>query len=80
MIHDVHICANIRIVREIRFYSTQSGEKPVEQFLDSLDGKQAQMDLQRKHKKHRLLKYILLSSENTTLKKEGGGFTRSLDT
>ena len=30
------------MVREIRFYRTQSGSCPVEQFIDSLNGKQAQ--------------------------------------
>lgn len=29
-------------MREIRFYRTQSGRSPVEEFLDSLSGKQAQ--------------------------------------
>jgi len=29
-------------VREIRFYRTSSGRSPVEEFLDSLSGKQAQ--------------------------------------
>jgi phage-related protein len=30
------------LVREIRFYRTRSGRSPVEEFLDSLSGKQAQ--------------------------------------
>lgn len=29
-------------MREIRFYRTQSGDSPVEEFLDALTGKQAQ--------------------------------------
>jgi hypothetical protein len=36
----VHIYANISGVRTICFYITESGRTPVEDFLDSLDGKQ----------------------------------------
>lgn len=29
-------------MREVRFYATESGDSPIEEFLDSLTGKQAQ--------------------------------------
>ena len=29
-------------MREVRFYTTESGDSPIEEFLDSLTGKQAQ--------------------------------------
>lgn len=38
----VHFCVNLRGVREVRFYRTPAGHCPVEEFLDSLAGKQAQ--------------------------------------
>jgi len=43
-------------MKEILFYETETGEKPVEQFLDSLDGRQAQkviwvMKLIKEHEK-----------------------------
>jgi phage-related protein len=39
---DVHVFVNLLLMRTIRFYRTASGSSPVEEFLDSLSGKQAQ--------------------------------------
>ena len=39
--HYVHIYVNLRMNNPINFYQTQSGRCPVEEFLDSLTGKQA---------------------------------------
>lgn len=38
---EVHIFVNLN-VREIRFYQTEMGRSPVEEFLDALAGKQTQ--------------------------------------
>jgi phage-related protein len=38
----VHVCVNLTAVREVQFYRTPAGQCPVEEFLDSLPGKQAQ--------------------------------------
>jgi phage-related protein len=39
---DVHFCVNLAGMRKIHFYRTDAGVSPVESFLDSLQGKQAQ--------------------------------------
>ena len=41
MLH-VHICDNIGDMRTVNFYRLPNGTSPVEEFLDSLTGKQAQ--------------------------------------
>jgi len=38
----VHICDNIGDMRTVNFYRLPNGTSPVEEFLDSLTGKQAQ--------------------------------------
>jgi phage-related protein len=38
----VYKCVNPHIVRSIEFYRTESGKCPIEEFIDSLNGKQAQ--------------------------------------
>lgn len=38
----VHLQVNILFMREIIFYKTKSGSSPIEEFLDSLNSKQAQ--------------------------------------